>query len=170
MNRRVLLVGTLIVVPLLVFLALSFGKDPRAIESPLVDAPAPGFDLLDLDGQPITLNELRGQPVMINFWATWCQPCIVEHPVLQAAARRFAGRAHFIGIVYQDDPDLIRSFVAQRGGWGRTLLDPDGETAIAYGVYGAPETFFIDAGGTVVRKVTGPMEANFLAGIIEGLL
>jgi cytochrome c biogenesis protein CcmG/thiol:disulfide interchange protein DsbE len=169
-NRRVLVVGTLIVVPLLVFLALSFGKDPRAIESPLIDAPAPGFDLRDLDGQPISLEQLRGRPVMVNFWATWCRPCIVEHPVLQEAARRYEGRAHFIGIVYQDEPELIRSFLAQRGEWGRTLLDPDGETAIAYGVYGAPETFFIDAGGTVVRKVTGPMSADFLSGIVEDLL
>jgi len=169
-NRRVLLVGSLIVVPLLVFLALSFGKDPRAIESPLIDAPAPGFALFDLDGQPVDLAELRGQPVMINFWATWCQPCIVEHPALQAAARRYEGRAHFIGIVYQDDAALIRSFIASRGGWGRTLLDPDGETAIAFGVYGAPETFFIDADGTVVRKVTGAMGIDFVSGIIEGLL
>ncbi len=170
MNRRVLVVGALIVVPLLTFLALSFGKDPRAIESPLLNTPAPGFALRDIDGQPISLAELRGRPVMINFWATWCQPCIVEHPVLQAAARRYEGRAHFIGIVYQDDPDLIRGFLARRGGWGQTLLDPDGETAIAYGVYGAPETYFIDAGGTVVRKVTGPMDAGFLSSIVEGLL
>jgi cytochrome c biogenesis protein CcmG/thiol:disulfide interchange protein DsbE len=169
-NRKVLLVGTAIVVPLLIFLALSFGKDPRAIESPLVDTLAPGFALLDLDGQPVDLAQLRGQPVMINFWATWCRPCVVEHPVLQAIAQRYEGRAHFVGIVYQDDPELIRGFVARRGGWGRTLLDPDGETAIAYGVYGAPETFFIDSGGTVVRKVTGAMGADFLSGIIEGLL
>ena len=170
MNRRVLIVGTVIVVPLLVFLALSFGKDPRAIDSPIVDGPAPGFSLVDLDGQPVDMNELRGRPVMINFWATWCRPCVVEHPVLQAVSRRYEGRAHFIGIVYQDDPELIRDFIARRGGWGRTLLDPDGETAIAYGVYGAPETFFIDADGTVVRKVTGSMGPELISGIIEGLL
>ncbi|MFQ5350717.1 MAG: TlpA family protein disulfide reductase, partial [Thermoanaerobaculia bacterium] len=116
MNRKVLLVGTLTVVPLLIFLALSLGKDPRAIESPLLDAPAPGFSLVDLDGQRVDLAQLRGQPVMINFWATWCQPCVVEHPVLQRVSRRYQGREHFIGIGYQDDPDLIRSFIAQRGG------------------------------------------------------
>ena len=89
---------------------------------------------------------------------------------LQAMARRYEGRAHFIGIVYQDDPELIRDFLARRGGWGRTLLDPDGETAIAYGVYGAPETYFINADGIVVRKVTGAMDPDFLSGVIEGLL
>jgi cytochrome c biogenesis protein CcmG/thiol:disulfide interchange protein DsbE len=170
MNRRVLVIGALIAVPLLIFLALSFGKDPRAIESPLLNRPAPGFALRDLDGQPVSLADLRGRPVMINFWATWCQPCIVEHPVLQAAARRYEGRAHFIGVVYQDDPDLIRQFLRQKGNWGRTLLDPDGETAIAYGVYGAPETFFIDAEGIVTRKVTGAMAPQFLYEIVEGLL
>ena len=87
-----------------------------------------------------------------------------------AGGRRWEGRAHFIGIVYQDDPELIRGFIARRGGWGRTLLDPDGETAIAYGVYGAPETFFIDTGGTVVRKVTGAMDGRFIDSVIEELL
>jgi cytochrome c biogenesis protein CcmG/thiol:disulfide interchange protein DsbE len=169
-NRKVLLIGTLIVVPLLVFLALSFGKDPRAIDSPLVGKPAPGFALHDLGGQTVSLAELRGRPVMINFWATWCQPCIVEHPVLQAAARRYEGRVHFIGVVYQDDPDLIRGFLQQRGSWGRQLLDPEGEIAIAFGVYGAPETFFIDSAGTVTRKFTGPMSGAFLTRVVEGLL
>ena len=170
MNRRVLAIGALIVVPLLIFLALSFGKDPRAIESPLLDGPAPGFALADLDGQPVSLAELRGQPVMINFWATWCQPCIVEHPVLLMAAERYRGRVHFVGVVYQDEPDLIRSFLRRRGSWGTTLLDPDGYTAIAYGVSGAPETFFLDSSGTVARKITGPMNPELLSNIVEGLL
>ena len=170
MNRAALVIGTLIVVPLLVFLALSFGKDPRAIESPLVGGPAPGFSLITLDGRPVSLEQLRGQPVMINFWATWCQPCIAEHPVLQAAARRYEGRAHFVGIVYHDEPELIRSFLGQRGSWGTQLLDPEGEIAIAYGVFGAPESFFLDSEGTVVRKVTGPMAMGFLSQAVESLL
>ncbi len=170
MNRKVLAIGALIVVPLLVFLALSFGKDPRAIDSPLVGGPAPGFALSDLDGHPVSLAELRGRPVVINFWATWCQPCIVEHPVLVAAARRYEGRVHFLGVVYQDEPRLIRQFLERRGSWGWTLLDPDGATAIAYGVYGAPETFFIDSQGTVRRKITGAMSPELLREVVEGLL
>ncbi len=170
MNRTVLIVGALVAVPLLVFLALAFGKDPRLLDSPLLGQPAPDFALRDLDGLEVRLSDLRGQPAVINFWATWCQPCIVEHPVLQAAARRYAGRVHFLGVVYQDEPELIRSFIQQRGAWGPSLLDPDGEVAIAYGVYGAPETFFVDPGGTIRRKYTGAMSPQLLAGIVEGLL
>ena len=72
MNRKVLIVGALIVTPLLVFLALSFGKDPRAIDSPLVGRSAPDFSLRGLDGEMVRLADLRGRPVKINFWATWC--------------------------------------------------------------------------------------------------
>ncbi len=169
MNRTVLIVGTLITVPLLVFLALSFGKDPRAIDSPLIGKPAPAFALRDLDGQPLSLADLRGQPAVLNFWATWCQPCIVEHPVLMTAAREYAGRVRFVGIVYQDEPELIRRFQVERGAWGPALVDPDGSVAIAYGVYGAPETFFLDSTGTVRRKVTGALGRMQLASLIEEL-
>ena len=82
MNRKVLLVGLLVVTPLLIFLALSFRADPRAIESPLVGKPAPDFELRSLDGEVYRLSDFRGQPVMVNFWATWCQPCLAEHPLI----------------------------------------------------------------------------------------
>ncbi len=157
MNRAALIVGGLLSVPLIVLLALGLGSDPRSIESPLIDAPAPDFALAALDGGTVALEDLRGRPVVLNFWATWCQPCIVEHPVLIRAARQWQGRAHFIGVVYHDERDAIERFIESRGSWGRTLLDPDSEVAIRYGVYGAPETFIIDPSGVVRRKVTGAM-------------
>lgn len=170
MNKSVLVVGALIVTPLVVVLALSFGKDPRAIDSPLLGKIAPTFALHDLDGNVIDLEQLRGQPVLLNFWATWCQPCIVEHPLLVATAQRYKGRVHLVGVVYQDDPEKIRRFVTQRGAWGPSLMDENGEVAIAYGVYGAPETFFIDADGTLAQKVTGAIQPDTLVGILDGLL
>ena len=170
MNRNVLIVGALIVTPLVVVLALSFGKDPRAIDSPLIGKTAPTFALQDIEGNVIDLEKLRGKPVLMNFWATWCQPCIVEHPLLVASARRYEGRVHFVGIVYQDKPEKIRRFVAQRGAWGPSLMDEEGEVAIAYGVYGAPETFFVDADGTLAQKVTGAIHPEALVGILDGLL
>ena len=170
MSKSVLIIGAVIALPLIVFLALSFGKDPRAIDSPLVGNPAPAFVLQDLDGEVVSLADLRGQPVVVNFWATWCQPCIVEHPVLVSSSRLYDGRVRFLGVIYQDEPDKIRRFLAQRGSWGSTLVDPEGEVAVAYGVYGAPETFFIDSEGVVVRKITGAMRPDLITQVLSPLL
>jgi len=170
MNRLVLLFGSLIVVPLLVFLALSFGKDPRALDSPLVGKPAPNFALRGMDGKLVQLEELRGQPVFLNFWATWCQPCIAEHPVLRAVAKRYAGRVQFLGVVYHDEVEKIEAFLSSSGEWGPTLLDLDGSVAVAYGVYGAPETFFIDSEGVIVEKLVGTVHPDFLSRKLDNLL
>ncbi len=170
MNRTVLIVGALVATPLLAFLALAFRHDPRQIESPLIGKTAPLFTLEDLDGKVYNLEGLRGQPVVINFWATWCQPCIAEHPVLLAGARRYEGKVTFLGVIYDDDPELIGEFLEQMGAWGPTLVDENVEVAIAYGVYGAPETFFIDTNGNVANKITGPMSPQVLVEILERLL
>ncbi len=170
MNRVALILGALFVVPLLIFLAISFRYDPRAIDSPLVGKRAPTFTLADLDGRVYQLTESPGRPVVLNFWATWCQPCVVEHPVLLAGARRYAGRVDFVGVVYQDKPELIREFITQRGAWGPSLIDPGSQVAIAYGVYGAPETFFVDSGGTIVERVAGLVTPETLDRILGGLL
>lgn len=170
MNRKVLLAGVLLVTPLLIFLALSFRSDPRAIDSPLIGRPAPDFQLRSLDGELHRLSDLRGQPVMVNFWATWCQPCLAEHPVLVAGARQYAGKATFLGVIYQDEPEKIQRYLDQQGTWGPTLVDPDSKVAIGYGVYGAPETFFIDPDGIIVEKVTGAMSPRFLSRKIDSLM
>lgn len=169
MNRTVLVVGAVIVVPLLVFLALAFRSDPHQIESPLIGKPAPPFMLTDLDGRVWDLEQLRGKPVVLNFWATWCQPCMVEHPVLLAGARRYAGKASFLGVIYNDSPEAIRRFVAQRGAWGPSLVDTGAQAAIAYGVYGAPETYFINPQGVIVEKVVGAVTPEVLSGLLEGM-
>jgi cytochrome c biogenesis protein CcmG/thiol:disulfide interchange protein DsbE len=170
MNRTVLIAGVLLVIPLLIFLALGFRSDPNRIESPLIGQPAPRFALADLDGKVVSLADLAGRPVVINFWATWCQPCVVEHPTLLAGARRYADRVAFLGVVYQDRPDLIRRFVAERGAWGPSLIDNDSEVAIAYGVYGAPETFILDANGVIVDKAAGLISGRWLVGTLDSLL
>jgi cytochrome c biogenesis protein CcmG/thiol:disulfide interchange protein DsbE len=169
-NRTALIVGVLVITPLLIFLALSFRSDPRDIASPLIGKTAPLFTLQDLEGEVYSLEELRGQPVVINFWATWCQPCIAEHPVLVAASRRYEGRVKFLGVIYNDEPELIQRFVQQMGAWGPSLVDENLSVALAYGVYGAPETFFIDASGTIVDKATGAMSPQFVVNLLESLL
>ena len=170
MNKKVLLVGGLIGLPILVFLAMSFQFNPRQIDSPLIGKEAPGFVLRDLEGNVVDLVALRGKPVLLNFWATWCQPCIVEHPVLQAGARKYKDRVHFLGVIYQDEPDKIRRFIRSEGAWGPSLVDPDVKVGIAYGVYGAPETYFIDSQGFVREKVTGALRPRQLDRLLGAML
>jgi cytochrome c biogenesis protein CcmG/thiol:disulfide interchange protein DsbE len=170
MNRKVLIVGGLVVVPLLVFLAISFNFNPNLIDSPLIGKPAPDFTLQDLDGNIWSLAELKGKPVVINFWATWCQPCIAEHPVFLGAADFYGDQVQFLGVIYNDEVPQIRRFIAQRGAWGPALVDPDVAVAIAYGVYGAPETYFIGRDGTIVEKVTGPVDGSMMRRLVDGML
>ncbi len=170
MNRRVLWLGLGISAPLLVLLGFGFRHDPNVVDSPLVGKPAPNFRLADIDGNIVALDELRGTPVIINFWSTYCPPCIVEHPLLMAGARRWEGEIHFLGIIYQDDPSLIRQFMSERGSWGPALYDEGSRAAIAYGVYGPPETFFIDRNGVIIDKVIGAVSPDQLLDAANRLL
>ncbi|MCP4204539.1 MAG: redoxin domain-containing protein [bacterium] len=170
LNSKVVVVGAAVALPLLVVLAVSLRFDPRTIPSPLIGTQAPVFELEDLDGETVSLSDLRGQPVLINFWATWCQPCVVEHPVLVDGARRYQGRAKFLGIIYQDEREKIERFMRLRGNWGSTLVDPESKVALAYGVYGAPETFILDRNGKIVEKVTGAMGPRQLDALLGPLL
>jgi cytochrome c biogenesis protein CcmG/thiol:disulfide interchange protein DsbE len=163
-NRAVLVAGLLVVSPLLALLILNLGRDPHLVASPLVGRAAPPFSLPSVDGgAPVSLDGLAGRPAVINFWATWCIPCLDEHAVLIEAARSSQGDAHYLGIVYEDDADRVRAFLRQRGAAYPSLLDADGKTAIAYGIFGVPETFFVDARGRIASKHVGPLTRESLA-------
>jgi len=158
LNRKVLLAGLAVVLPLIAVLLANIGRDPHSIESPLVGRPAPPFSLVPVGGgEPVTLLGLRGKPIVINFWATWCGPCFQEHPVLVSSARSLGDGVQFLGVVYDDDEANVREYLRRQGSSYPTLLDPGGQTAIAYGVYGVPETYFIDGEGKIVAKYVGPL-------------
>ena len=164
LNQRVLLVGLLVVAPLVAVLVMNLGRNPHRIGSPLVGRAAPDFALRPLDGgEPVTLASLRGRPVVINFWATWCVPCFEEHPLLVSSARRLGERVQFFGVVYEDSEEQVRSFLARQGSAYPSLADPGSRTAIAFGVFGVPETFFIDGEGRIAAKHMGPLDAASLA-------
>ena len=163
MNRTVLLVGVIIAAVLVGILFLGLGKNPNEIRSPLIGKPAPTFALREVGtGRTVDLASLRGKPVVLNFWATWCAPCWEEHPILVANARILQPEVQFLGVVFQDEESKILGFLQQRGSGYPTVVDDKGKTAIAYGVGGVPETFFLDANGVIGAKHAGPMSADIL--------
>ncbi len=170
MNRWVLIIGLLMTAPLVAILGSGFGKDPHAIKSPLVGRAAPTFKLRPLDGQePVGLNE-NPQPTVLNFWATWCRPCVAEHGVLTAAANRYRGKVRFLGVVYEDTEPRIKAYLKRSGAAYPMLIDEAGKTAIAYGVYGVPETFFVGADGTIKAKHAGALNPQNIDGYIKQIL
>jgi cytochrome c biogenesis protein CcmG/thiol:disulfide interchange protein DsbE len=161
-NKTVLIIGVVIVAVIVFVLFAGLGKDPAIIDSPLIGKPAPPFALKAVgSGETIDLESLRGKPVILNFWATWCGPCYEEHPTLVANARALPN-VQFVGVVFNDEENKIMRFLAERGTAYPTLLDANGKTAIAYGVGGVPETYFINTAGTIVAKYAGPLSTEEL--------
>jgi cytochrome c biogenesis protein CcmG/thiol:disulfide interchange protein DsbE len=167
-NRKALVLGLVLVLPLLAVLVFNLGRDPHSVRSPLVGRPAPDFALPAVSGGPVvSLGDLRGKPVVLNFWATWCVPCYQEHPALTSAARSLGDDVQFLGVVYDDEEARVREFLRERGSTYPSLLDPGGRTAIAYGVYGVPETYFIDPAGRIAEKYVGPLDPPTIAALLH---
>jgi cytochrome c biogenesis protein CcmG/thiol:disulfide interchange protein DsbE len=129
---------------------------------------APGFALTTLDGEAVDLASLAGKPLVLNFWATWCQPCKLEHPNLLEGARRNPGVA-FLGVLYGDTPEKAKRYLDRVGSAYPTLVDPGQRTAMDYGVGGVPETFFIDREGRIVKKLAQPLSATELQRQVEAI-
>jgi cytochrome c biogenesis protein CcmG/thiol:disulfide interchange protein DsbE len=162
-NRTVVLAGAALTLPLVGVLFANLGNDPHTVDSPLIGQKAPDFALPTVEsGEVVRLEDLEGRVVVVNFWATWCVPCFQEHHVLMDGARRYTD-VTFLGVIYQDEAELVKRFGEERGAAYPSLMDEQGRTAIAYGVYGVPETFFISPDGTIVDKFVGALTPRALA-------
>jgi cytochrome c biogenesis protein CcmG/thiol:disulfide interchange protein DsbE len=146
-------------------------RDPSAVPSALIDRPAPAFALEPLDpGAPVLDSAaLAGEIVLVNFFASWCVPCRVEHPLLQQLARD-EGLAIY-GIVYKDEPAAIRRWLDDLGNpYAAVAIDPASRTAIDFGVYGVPETYVIDGDGRIRFRFAGPLDPATVENILLPLL
>lgn len=153
-------------VPLLAFLALAallaFGlrnADHKGdLPSPLIGKPVPAFELPVLFDPQRRMNpaDFSGEPWLVNFWASWCVTCRVEHPVITALAQ--SGQIQIVGFNFRDAPEDAKAWLAQFGDpYALHLSDLDGRVSIEFGVYAAPETFLIDPAGTIVFKHIGAL-------------
>lgn len=163
----VILVG----LALAVVFADRFGSDPRIGSSPLVGKPVPdvGVEVFE-DGGSLALRDTAGTVTVVNFWAPWCVPCRAEHAALVQTAARYGGDVTIVGIAYQSDPGAITRYLDELGRGYTVAMDPGSRAAIGFGVRGVPETFFVDRGGIVAAKVSGPVNLQLLTSTIDALL
>jgi cytochrome c biogenesis protein CcmG/thiol:disulfide interchange protein DsbE len=173
----------LFLLPALIFAALALlfvvrlhAGDPARLPSALIGRPVPAFALAPLDGlqaggRPVpglAQGDLKGRVTIVNVWASWCAPCRQEHPVLMDLAR--TGAARVVGINYKDNPENARRFLGALGNpFAAVGVDPNGRTAIDWGVYGVPETFIVGPDGTIRHKHVGPLTPETLPGFRAAL-
>ena len=158
--------------PVLLLLGYGFRTNPREIPSPLIGKPAAPFTLATFDGGQVSLEALRGRVVVVNFWASWCYPaCYEEAPALARAWQTYKDRGvMMIGINIQDKEEPAKKFLTQFGHTFPNAPDPAGRVSVDYGVYGVPETFFIDRAGRVRWKQVGAVTEQIFQERVETLL
>jgi cytochrome c biogenesis protein CcmG/thiol:disulfide interchange protein DsbE len=182
MNWKRATIAIAAILPIVGLLGFGMTRDPREIPSPLPGRSAPDFTLARLDFAPgatgdrvlpdsLRMASRRGRVVVLNFYASWCLACRDEHPVHAQVAPRYRDRGvDFYGVLYKDSPENIREWITAMGGQPyETLLDPASRTAIDYGLYGVPETFFIGRDGRVARKHIGPVTREVLERTLDSL-
>ena len=143
---------------LVVFLAIGLRRDPHEIPSPLINKPAPSFQLAQLKDPSKTFSaeEMKGKVWLMNVWASWCFSCREEHPYLLEYAR--SGNIPIYGLNSKDKREDALGWLAELGDpYVLSVSDLDGRVGIDYGVYGAPETYLIDRGGVIRFKYIGPV-------------
>jgi len=171
-TRKVLWIAVAVALPvvmLIVVLAYSPSAQTRSVDSPLLGMPAPPLEGTTVDGQQAGLTALGGRWVVVNFFATWCTPCVKEHPDLVRfqEAHKAAGDAEVIAVVYSDMPSAVREFRSKHGGEWPMLLDPEGRIALDYGVSGVPESFLVSPDGIIVSKILGGVRLDALEDLLH---
>jgi len=147
--------------------------NPNFIPPVIVGTPAPEITAPDLyQPKEVSLSQFRGKVVVLNFWASWCLECKLEHQNLLAIKKRYADNPNFVmlGVNYQDKEDLARQYLQEHGNNFEHVRDVKGRISIDYGVYGVPETFVIDQNGVIRHKQIGPIVGETYTYLVEGLI
>lgn len=160
MNRLTQAILLIVLFGLLALFYQGLWGDPRSLPTVLIGTKAPSFEGPDVEtGETISFEQFRGKVVLLNFWASWCYECKVEHQDILRLHREFQQYPDFVmlGVNYQDKiPDAL-AYLRRHGSTFRHVRDVTGSLAIDYGVYGVPETFVIDRDGIIRHKWVGPI-------------
>ncbi|MDN5924182.1 MAG: DsbE family thiol:disulfide interchange protein [Xanthomonadales bacterium] len=169
MGRILPLLGFLVLIALFGFgIWWNTSHVSNFVPSPLIGKPAPAFDLPRLQQPEVQVSKasLLGHAYLLNVFASWCFACGEEHPVLMAYKDRLG--IDLIGYNYKDDPIAAKAWLARHGDpYHEVIADRSGQTAIDFGIYGAPETFLVDATGVIRYKHIGPLTADIIARELE---
>ncbi|MEM6708570.1 MAG: DsbE family thiol:disulfide interchange protein [Pseudomonadota bacterium] len=172
MNRASLFVPFAVFLLILLFGYLGFSlNDPHKLPSALLDKPFPTFEAEPLrpGGKTLRREDLLGAPVLVNVWATWCPTCRAEHDELKRL--RADEGLKIVGINYKDEPSKARRWLAELGDpYDFNIQDPDGRIGVELGVYGAPESFLLDANGVIRYKRVGDVNPRIWRDEIQPIL
>lgn len=158
------------ILPLVIFLVLAaflyvgLGLNPREVPSPLINKPAPAFNLPQLKDptKQFSSQEMKGKVWLLNVWSSWCVSCREEHPVLMSLARQ--NIVPIYGLDYKDKKEDAEAWLRNGGDpYTLSVMDRDGRIGIDYGVYGVPETYVIDKQGVIRYKEIGPVTSQNLS-------
>jgi cytochrome c biogenesis protein CcmG/thiol:disulfide interchange protein DsbE len=156
---------------LVALLAAGLRLDPREVPSPLIGKPAPAFELplLKAPDQTFAQKDMLGKVWVLNVWASWCEPCLSEHPVITRLSK--SGAAPVVGLNYKDTRADALPWLARNGDpFSASVFDASGRIGIDYGVYGVPETYVIDRQGVIRYKRIGPLTPEVLEKKVEPLI
>jgi cytochrome c biogenesis protein CcmG, thiol:disulfide interchange protein DsbE len=162
MKRLIYLLPLVVFLVVAAYFAVSLrpAHDIHELPSAMIEKPAPPFDIAGLGvNQPLALDTLKGHPFIINFFASWCVPCRIEHPLLMRLAEQ--NHLPLYGIAYKDKPDDSSRLLATFGDpYHQVGVDRDGRVGLDFGVYGVPETYVVDSTGVIRKRFVGPLTAD----------
>jgi cytochrome c biogenesis protein CcmG/thiol:disulfide interchange protein DsbE len=154
------IVGVAVAALVVLFVVSPKDQDPSTpSSSPIEGKLAPALSGTTVGGEQFDLDKHRGEWVLVNFFGTWCPPCVAEHPQLVKFSQDTAGTAQVVSVAFDDTPDKIEAFFAKNGGDWPVLAKDTDKASIDYGVIKLPESYLVDPTGTVVKKFTGGITA-----------